>query len=154
SRITPTVPPRTIALVDCPIKSFQRASRLEKPWPGGEKRRDGQASYHKAWEGDGVVAPPVCAPGLCLIARERLIGATPRGQPWTSAVTRPQGCNGLRAWRMAGLWTFREPSLGRHMHRELLRRAVHDLTPILPTTACYQRIYVERYSRCRCLCDL
>ena len=33
------------------------------------------------------------------------------------------------AWRMAVLSTFREPSLGRHVHRELLRSVLLDLTP-------------------------
>ena len=44
--------------------------------------------------------------------------ATPQGQPWTPAVTLPQGRNGLRARRMAVWWTCRAPSLGRHVHRE------------------------------------
>src|SRR4030095_6378263 len=48
---------------------------------------------------------------------------------------------------MAVLWTFREPSLGRHVRREFMRNAWLDFTPIIPTTACYQRNYVERYSR-------
>ena len=48
---------------------------------------------------------------------------------------------------MAVLSTFREPSLGRHVHRELLRSALLDLTPIIPATACHQRNDVERYSR-------
>jgi hypothetical protein len=56
---------------------------------------------------------------LSLIAVCCLIGATPRGQPWTPAVTLPQGRDGLSAQRMAVLWTFREPSLGRYVHREL-----------------------------------
>ena len=34
-----------------------------------------------------------------------------------------------------------------HVHRELMRNAVLDLTPIIPTTACHQSNYVERYSR-------
>ena len=76
-----------------------------------------------------------------------LIGATPRGQPWTSAVTLPQGRNGLSTRRMAVLWTFREPSLCRHVHRALMRNAVLNLTLIIPATACHQRNYVERYSR-------
>jgi hypothetical protein len=45
--------------------------------------------------GDGVVSPPVCATGVSQIARGGLLGATPRGQPWTSAVTLPPGRNGL-----------------------------------------------------------
>jgi hypothetical protein len=82
------------------------------------------------------VSPPGCAIGLSLIARGCLSGATPRGQPWTSAVTLPQGRNGLSAWRMAVLYALREPSLCRQVHRELMRNALLDLTPIIPTTAC------------------
>ena len=63
----------------CHIKSFQRASIMEKPWPGGEKRRVGQASHHVAWGGEWGVAPPVCATGVSLIVRGCLIDATPRG---------------------------------------------------------------------------
>ena len=48
---------------------------------------------------------------------------------------------------MAVWWMFREPSLGRHMHREFMRNAVLDLTLIIPATACHQRNYVARYSR-------
>jgi len=69
---------------------------------------------------------------LSLIAVWGLIGATPRGQPWTPAVTLPHGRDGLSARWMAVFWTFREPSLGRHVHRELLRNAWLDLTPIVP----------------------
>src|SRR5262245_17784126 len=43
---------------------------MEKPCPGGEKRRDGRASPHEAWGGDGVVAPPGRATGVSLSARE------------------------------------------------------------------------------------
>ena len=42
-------------------------------------------------------------PRVSQIARGGLIGATPRGQPWTSAVTLPPGRNGLHARRMAVL---------------------------------------------------
>jgi hypothetical protein len=38
---------------------------------------------------------------VSLSARGCLIGATPRGQPWTSAVTLPPERNGLNARRMA-----------------------------------------------------
>src|SRR5947208_11710297 len=89
----------------------------------------------------------MCAIGLALIAIGGLSGATPRGQPWTSAVTLPHGHNGLSARRMAVWYTFREPSLCRHVHRELMRSALRDLAPIIPATACHQRNYVERYSR-------
>src|SRR6266536_5935179 len=53
---------------------------------------------------------------------------------------------------LAVLWTFREPSLCRHMRRELLRNALLDFTPIIPATACHQRNYVETYTRYRCRC--
>src|SRR5438093_3012468 len=90
---------------------------------------------------------PCATTELSLIAMWCLIGATPRGQPWTPAVTLPHGCDGLSARRMAVLWTFREPSLCRHVHRDLMRNAVLHLTLIIPATACHQRNYVERYSR-------
>src|SRR6266446_1873798 len=48
---------------------------------------------------------------------------------------------------LAVLCTFRESSLCRHMHRELMRNVVLDLTPIIAATTCNQRNYVERYSR-------
>jgi hypothetical protein len=79
---------------------------------------------------------PCAATGVSLLAVWCLSGATPRGSPWTPTVTLPQGCDGLSARRMAVLSTFREPSLGRHVHRELLRSALLDLTPIIPATAC------------------
>jgi len=72
----------------------------------------------------------VCATGLSQIARGGLLGATPRGQPWTSAVPLPPGHNGLGARRMAVLSTFRALSLGRHVHRELMRSVGLDLTSI------------------------
>jgi hypothetical protein len=52
---------------------------------------------------------------------------------------------------MAVLYTFRAPSLGRHVHREFMRSAWLDVTPIIPATACHQRNYVERYSRYKLL---
>jgi hypothetical protein len=48
---------------------------------------------------------------------------------------------------MAVLSTFRAPSLGRHVHRELLRSVLLDVTPIIAATACHQRNDVEIYSR-------
>jgi hypothetical protein len=51
------------------------------------------------------------ATGVPLLAVWCLSGATPRGQPGTSAVTLPHGRNGLSARRMAALETFRELSV-------------------------------------------
>jgi hypothetical protein len=90
---------------------------------------------------------PVCATKVFLIVRGCLIGATPRGQAWTSAGTLPQGRNGLSAWRMAVLLTLRAPSLCRHVHREFMQSAWLDLASILAATACHQSNDVERYSR-------
>ena len=84
---------------------------------------------------------------LSLIAMWCLSGATPWGQPWTSAVTLLHGRDGLSARRMAVLSTFCEPSLCRHVHREFMRKAALNLNLIIPATACHQRNYVERYSR-------
>jgi hypothetical protein len=114
-----------------------------------EAKRGESGGHRLTWhcEAMGVVSPPACATGVSLIARGCLSGATPRGQPWMSAVTLPQGCNGLSARRMAVVSTFREPSLCRHVHRELLRSALRDVTPLIAATACHQRNYVERYSR-------
>ena len=147
----PTVSPSTIPLVYYHINSFQQASSVERPLPGGAKRTAGRASHHEEWCSAWVVSPPVWTAGLSLIAVWGLIGATPRGQPWTPAVTLPQRRDGLSARRMAVLWTFREPSLRRHVHREFLRSALLDLIPIIPATACHKRNYVERYSRYKTL---
>jgi hypothetical protein len=62
-------------------------------------------------------------------------------------MAQPHGRDGLSAWRMAVLWTFREPSLCRRVHRALMRNALLDYTPIIPVTACHQSNYVETYSR-------
>ena len=90
---------------------------------------------------------PYAPTGVSLLAVGGRSGATPRGQLWTSAVTLPQGCKGLRARRRAVLWTFGAPSLGRPGHRELMRSAWLDLASIMSATACHQSNYVERYSR-------
>ena len=62
-------------------------------------------------------------------------------------MAQPHGRDGLSARRMAVLWTFREPSLCRRVHRALMRNALLDYTPIIPATACHQSNYVETYSR-------
>ena len=81
----------------------------------------GQASYHEESKAIGSLLLPYAATGVSLLVMGGRSGAPPRGQPWTSAVTLPQGCKGLSMRRMAVVWTFRAPSLGRHVHRELLR---------------------------------
>jgi hypothetical protein len=94
-----------------------------RPWPGGEKRSGGRTSHRTDVEAIASFLLPCTAAGVSLLAVWRRIGATPRGQPWTPAVTLPHGCAGLNARRMAVLWTFREPSLCRHVRREFMRNA-------------------------------
>ena len=90
-----------------------------------------------------------CAPTwLFLVAGWCLMGATPRGQPWTLALMLPHGRDGLSARRLAVWWTFHEPSLGRHVLHELMRNAVLNLTLIIPANTYKRRSYYERYSRC------
>jgi hypothetical protein len=92
---------------------------------------------------------PCVATGVSLRAVWCLSGVTPWEQPWPSAVPLPLGRHGLSARRMAVLSTFRAPTLCRHVHHELLRSAVLDVTPKIPATACHQRHDVERYSKYR-----
>ena len=103
---------------------------MARPWPGGEKRIGGWASHHEESEAIGAFLLPCVATGVSLLVVGGRSGATPRGQPWTSAVTLPQGRNGLSARRRAVLWTLRASSLGRHVRRVLMRNAWLDFTPI------------------------
>ena len=63
-------------------------------------------------------------------------------------------CSDTTAWarraerrRMAVLWTFRVPSLCRHVPHEFMRTAVRNSTLIITATTCHQRNCVERDSR-------
>jgi len=91
---------------------------VARPGPGGEKRRGGRAPPHEKWEALGAFLHPCAATGVSLLAVWDLSGATPRGQPWMPTVTLPQGCDGLRARRIAVLSTVRTPSLCHHVHRK------------------------------------
>jgi hypothetical protein len=76
-----------------------------------------------------------------------LIGATPRGQHWTPAVTLPHmGC-GLGVRRMAVLCTCSMPSMYRSVPHQLMRNKLHNFTTIVSVTVYYQGSYVETYSR-------
>src|SRR5262249_29143699 len=48
---------------------------------------------------------------------------------------------------MAVLYRFRAPALCRHVHDDLLRSALLDLTLIIPVSVCHCESYAERYSR-------
>src|SRR5712691_6006832 len=88
---------------------------------------------------------------LSLIAGWCLMGATPRGQPWTPALTLPHVRYGLSVLLMAVLCTFRRPSMCRPVHRQFMRNELLDLTTIVLATACHQRNDVETYSRSTCV---
>jgi len=87
-----------------------------KRWDTPENTMGGQASYYEEFKAIGAFLLPRAATGVSLLAGWCLIGATPRGQPWTSAVPLTPGCHGLGARRMAVLSTFCALSLGRHGH--------------------------------------
>ena len=117
---------------------------MASPRLGGENRIGRRVSQREECEALGSFLLPCAVTRVSLLAVSCLSGATPRGQRWTSTVTLPQRRNGLRAWRMAVLSTFRELSLCRQVHRELMRSTLLDLTPLMPATACHQRNEVEK----------
>jgi len=63
----------------------------------------GRAAHHEECEAIRPFLLSGAATGVSLLAVGCLIGATPRGQPWTPAVTLPHRCDGLSARRMAVL---------------------------------------------------
>ena len=90
---------------------------------------------------------PCATTWLSLLTVWCLLGATPWGQPWTPALTLPHVRDGLNVWRMAVFCTFSTPSMYRHMHRPLMRHALHNFTTMVPVTVYHQGSYVETYSR-------
>ena len=54
----------------------------------------GWASHHEECEAMESFLLPCGATGVSLLAVWRRIAATPRGQPWTPAVTLPQDATG------------------------------------------------------------
>ena len=116
----------------------------------GQEAKRGEAGGHRITRNGEAMASFLltCATtGLSLSAVWCLTGATPRGQPRTPAVTLSQGRDGLSARRMAVLWTFREPTMCRHVHRRFMRNELHNFTTIVPVTVYHQGSYVETYSR-------
>jgi hypothetical protein len=73
------------------------------------------------------------------------MGATPRCQPSTPAVTLPHVRDGLSVLWMAVLCPFCKPSMGCPGHRECLRNALRNLNPIVSATTCRQKNDVETY---------
>jgi DDE domain len=62
-------------------------------------------------------------------------------------VTLPHVHDGLSVLRMAVLCLCSRSSMYRHVHRQCMRNALHNLTTIVPATTCHQRNYLETYSR-------
>jgi hypothetical protein len=65
-----------------------------RPWPGGKKRIGGRTSHRTDFEAIGAFLLLCGATGVSLLAVWRRIGATPRGQPRTPAVTLPHDATG------------------------------------------------------------
>ena len=107
----------------------------------------GWAAHPVAWGGDWVVSFSRVRPRGVPDREKGSDRCHASGAAVDVSVTLPPGRGGLNVWRMAVLSTFRAPSLCRHVHRELLRSVLLDLTPIIAATACHQRNDVERYSR-------
>src|SRR5262249_40597187 len=97
---------------------------------GQEATREETSGQRLPWHGETMrlFLLPCVATGVSLLAVWCLIGATPRGQPWTSAVTLPQGRNELSARWRAEFYTSRYLSLARPEPHELLRSSVLGLT--------------------------
>ena len=105
-------------------------------------------SRHEELVSNGVVSPHVCDPmvvphGWAVLGS----GKTHRGQQGTPALTLPHMRDGLSMLLTAVLCPFRRPLMCRPVHRPFLRNKLLDLTTSIPTTPCYQRNYVEPYSR-------
>src|SRR5437763_15415082 len=78
----PTVSPAKNSLAYCHINDFQRASRLARPFQGGEKMTAVWASHHEELCSAGVVAPHV---HTHMVAPHRW-GGLDGGNPLGSAV--------------------------------------------------------------------
>jgi hypothetical protein len=89
-----------------------------------------------------------CSPtALALLSRWCLSGAPPRGQQGRPILGLSHRRSRLSALLMAVVWTFRRPSLCRHVHRSCMRNEVRDLPTIVPATACHQRNDLRACSR-------
>jgi len=120
---------------------------VARSWPGGDKRIGGRASHHEASEAMGSFLLPYAATGVSLLAVGGRSGATPRRQPWTSAVTLPHGCKGLSARRDGGVVDVSRalsgsPSAPRINMQRVARSDPYNVHHCLPS-----KKFVERYSR-------
>ena len=107
----------------------------------GQEARRGEAGWPRITRNDAAIGSfPLTSltMGSSLGVGSCLSGATPRRH----------GRDGLRAPRMAMVYTFCEPSLGRHEHRECMRSAVLDLTLFLPPRVSHQGCFALGYRWC------
>src|SRR5215470_8548479 len=86
--------PLTIPLICCLSIASDEYPLATRPWPGGEKRIGGRTSHRTDFEAIGAFLLPCAATGVSLLAVWLRIGATPRGQLWTPAVTLPHDATG------------------------------------------------------------
>jgi hypothetical protein len=121
----------SVAADEHPVWRGHRQEAKRGP-PGGQRITGNYAAM-------GSFLLPCATTGLSLLAVWCVIGAAPRGQPWTPAVTLLHVRDGLRVRLMVVVSPFRRPSRCRPVHRPCMRTALRALTPIVPVTACHQR---------------
>ena len=120
---------------------------MARPFQGGEKTTAVWASHHEELCGDGVVAPPVCAHMVVPCRWVVLDGCNPSWSAVDAGLDAAAWTRRAERTAAGGVWTFHEPSLGRHVLHELMRNAVLNLTLIIPANTYKRRSYYERYSR-------
>ncbi len=64
---------------------------------------------------------------LSLLSVWFVIGETQRGQQWTPALMLPHVRDGRNVLLMEVFWTFRMPSMCRHVHRQFMRNELARL---------------------------
>src|SRR5207302_4533763 len=111
-------------------------------WRGHrDAAKRGPPCGHRITRNEGAMVPlllPCATTGLSSITAWCGSGATPRGQQWSPACTRPHVRDGLSIRCTATLCPCDRASIGRPAHRQFLRNALPDLTTIVPVTAYYR----------------
>src|SRR5438270_11818100 len=100
----PTVSPAKNSLVYFISRAYLDHPVLRGHCQEANRGEAGGPRITRNCEALGVFLHTCATTALSLIAMWRLIGTTPRGQPWTPAVTLPQGRDGLRTRWMAVSW--------------------------------------------------
>ena len=113
----------------CHMDTLQRGSSVEKPWspqrPKYERRR---ASYHVEVKARRLGRFSSRVPHRVVPDRDKVPDrCNAWGQPWTSAVTLPQGRSGLSVRRLEVCCIRFASPLCRQVHREFMRSAVASI---------------------------